>query len=114
MAWLPPALQFLRRVPTDGAPVWVFSVGGTNPSGRLKHYVVGMEAEKVARGFPAGLDVRDHRVFGGVVVTAGLPLWSRVLARAVGGRPGDRRDWPAIEAWARQISGVLRARRPAH
>lgn len=110
MAWLPPALDFLRRVPTDGAPVWVFSVGGTNPSGRIAHSVVGMEAEKVARGFPADLDVRDHRVFAGVVVTAGLPLWGRILARAVGGRPGDRRDWPAIEAWARQIAGVLRAR----
>lgn len=113
MAWLPPALDFLRRVPAAAAPVWVFSVGGANPSGRLARSVVGMEAEKVGRGFPAGLDVRDHRVFGGVVVTSGLPLWARALARAVSGRSGDHRDWPAIEAWARQISGVLHARAAA-
>jgi menaquinone-dependent protoporphyrinogen oxidase len=39
----------------------------------------------------------------------GLPLWGRAFWRLVGGRPGDHRDWPAMESWAGQIAAeVLR------
>lgn len=114
MAWLHPALDFLRRVPPGGTPVWVFSVGGGDPRRRIARRLAGMEVARVARAFPDGLDVRDHRMFFGVVVvTAGVPLWGRIFWRIIGGRPGDHRDWAAIEAWAGQIAGVLRARTTA-
>jgi menaquinone-dependent protoporphyrinogen oxidase len=39
----------------------------------------------------------------------GVPLWGRLFYRLTGGRPGDHRDWPAIEAWAAEIARSLRA-----
>ena len=111
MAWLPPALDLLGRAVTAGVrPVWCFSVGGVVPDGPLTRWMATMEAQRVARAFPAGFMPRDHRVFGGVVDMSGLPLWGRLFWRAVGGRPGDHRDWAAVDAWARTIAADLAAR----
>jgi menaquinone-dependent protoporphyrinogen oxidase len=109
MAWLPPALEFLRRVPA-GRPVWCFSVGGVQPKDRITRTMVGLEARRIAEGFPAGISPRDHRVFGGIVDMRSAPLWGKAFYRLTGGRPGDHRDWPAIEAWA---SGIARTLVPA-
>jgi menaquinone-dependent protoporphyrinogen oxidase len=57
--------------------------------------------------FPAGLQVRDHRLFGGVVELADVPLWGRLFFRMIGGKAGDRRDWAAVEAWATGIAESL-------
>jgi hypothetical protein len=35
------------------------------------------------------------------------PFWSRALFRAFGGRFGDHRDWPVIDAWGDQIALAL-------
>jgi menaquinone-dependent protoporphyrinogen oxidase len=108
MAWLPSALDALRRVAAPGSgPVWCFSVGGVNPHGRVTRYVTRKEAERVAQQFPAGFTPREHRVFGGVVELQGVPLWGRLAYRLTGTRAGDNRDWPAIEAWARNIAAAL-------
>lgn len=108
MAWLRPALDFLGRLPaTEGPPVWCFSVGGLSPSGPLTRRMTSREVDKVEQGFPASFRRREHRFFGGVVETKGLPLWGRAFWRLMGGRPGDHRDWPAIEGWARQIAAAL-------
>ena len=105
MAWLRPALDFLGRIPADGAhPAWCFSVGGVNPSGPLSRRMTSIEVGKVEQGFPAGFRARDHRFFGGIVAMTGVPLWGRAFWRLAGGRPGDHRDWPAVEGWARQIA----------
>jgi menaquinone-dependent protoporphyrinogen oxidase len=37
----------------------------------------------------------------------GTPLWGRLFYRLTGGRPGDHRDWPAIEAWGEEIARAL-------
>ena len=108
MAWLRPAVDFLHRIPADGEPpVWCFSVGGMTPSGPVTRRMTTLEVRRVEEGFPAGFRSREHRFFGGIVVMLGLPLWGRVFWRLMGGRPGDHRDWPAIESWARQIADEL-------
>jgi menaquinone-dependent protoporphyrinogen oxidase len=35
------------------------------------------------------------------------PFWSRLLFHLFGGRFGDHRDWPAIEAWGAEIGAAL-------
>lgn len=107
MAWLPPALDFLGRAAVSGRPVWCFSVGGVNPRGAISTFIAGQEATRVARGFPGGFRARDHHVFGGIVQMSGVPLWGRLFWRLMGGRPGDHRNWPAIESWARDIASEL-------
>lgn len=108
MAWLRPALDFLDRIPADSEhPTWCFSVGGVAPHGPLTRRMTSLEAGKVEQGFPTGFRARGHRFFGGIVETTGVPLWGRVFWRLVGGRPGDHRDWPAVEGWARQIAAEV-------
>jgi menaquinone-dependent protoporphyrinogen oxidase len=110
MAWLRPAVDFLGRISaTENRPIWCFSVGGVTPRGVVTRRMTALEARRVEQTFPPGLRVRDHRFFGGIVEMKGLPLWGRAFWRLVGGRPGDHRDWPAMESWAGQIAAeVLR------
>ncbi|MBB3084430.1 flavodoxin domain-containing protein [Geodermatophilus sabuli] len=108
-AWLPAALDFLRRGRTTvgDRPLWCFSVAGAAPRGPISRAVVGMEVQRIEAAFPSGLSPRGHLVFAGIVAMAGLPLWGRVFWRAIGGRPGDHRDWPAIDRWAGEIAAAL-------
>jgi menaquinone-dependent protoporphyrinogen oxidase len=107
MAWLPSAVDVLRRAASVSLPVWCFSVGGVNPKGTFTRYLTRKEAQRVERQFPAGLTLREHRVFGGVVDLRGAPSWSRLVYRLAGTRAGDQRDWPAIEDWARNVGAAL-------
>jgi menaquinone-dependent protoporphyrinogen oxidase len=108
MAWLRPAVDFLDRLPaTAGTPVWCFSVGGLDPSGPVARRMTTREVAKVEQAFPASFRRRGHRFFGGIVEMRGLPLWGQAFWRLMGGRPGDHRDWPAVEAWAREIAADL-------
>jgi len=109
MAWLPGALEVQSRIPQSGLPVWCFSVGSVEPTGVLTRRLARMEAEQVQTGFPAGLNVRDHRVFRGVVMRDGVPWWGRLFYRAVGGRAGDHRNWRGIEEWAGRIAAEMTA-----
>ena len=107
MAWLPPALDALQRATGSGTRVWCFSVGGLDPRGRIGRAMADREARTLGQQFPAGLAVREHRLFGGVVKGADVPLWGRVFYRLVGSRSGDHRDWADIEAWASSIARQL-------
>lgn len=107
MAWLPAATSFLARAAGVGAPVWVFSVGGVEPRGPFTRLLVARERTRIEQGFPPAFVPRDHRVFGGIVVMTGIPLWARLFWRLTGGRPGDHRNWPAIEGWAAGIATEL-------
>lgn len=108
-AWLPAALDFLGRGRPVLAhrPLWCFSVAGAAPGGPVSRAVVRMEVERIERGFPHGVAPREHRVFAGVVVVDGLPLWGKLFWRAIGGRPGDHRDWPAIDRWSADVAAAL-------
>jgi menaquinone-dependent protoporphyrinogen oxidase len=108
MAWLPPALDFLRRGAEGDRPVWCFSVGGIQPHGAITRWMTDLERQRVARDFPPSFEPRAHRIFGGIVEMRGTPLWGRAFYALTGGRAGDHRDWPAIEAWAEEIARVLR------
>jgi menaquinone-dependent protoporphyrinogen oxidase len=103
MAWLAPALDFLRRVDATW-PTWFFSVGGVAPRGPVTRRLTDLEITRVEQGFPPAFRGGDHRLFAGVVRTAGLPLWGRVFWRLIGGRDGDHRDWAAIDRWAAGIA----------
>lgn len=107
MAWLPDATAFLERAAGTGTPAYVFSVGSVEPGGFLTRLLVARERTTIERAFPPGFTPRDHAVFRGVVVTTGVPLWGRVFWRLIGGRPGDHRNWPAVEAWADGIATAV-------
>jgi menaquinone-dependent protoporphyrinogen oxidase len=108
MAWLRPALDFLGRLPgTNGRPTWCFSVGGVDPHGTVTRHMTALEVSKVEQGFPPGFHPRGHRFYGGIVEMTGVPLWGKAFWRLMGGRPGDHRDWAAIEAWADEIAAAL-------
>lgn len=113
MAWLPPATRFLVPAAGTGAPVWVFSVGGLAPRGPVTRAMTSSEATRVEQDFPATLTPRAHRFFGGIVQMTGTPLWGRLFYRLTGSRPGDHRDWPAIEAWARELAEEIARLPPA-
>jgi menaquinone-dependent protoporphyrinogen oxidase len=115
MSWLEPAIDLLRRIPLpQHRSTWCFSVGGVNRQGALTRRMTAGEVRRVERGFPAGFRPREHRYFGGIVEMAGLPMWGRMFWWLIGGRPGDHRDWPAIDAWGGQIAAELqRVHRPA-
>ena len=108
MSWLATAVDLLGRIPpAQHRSTWCFSVGGVNREGPVTRRMTAGEVRRVERGFPAAFRPREHRYFGGIVEMAGLPLWGRVFWRLIGGRPGDHRDWPAIDGWARQIAAEV-------
>ena len=88
--------------------MWCFSVGAVMPRGRFTRFLAAREAASVEQGFPTGFSAREHRLFGGVVEMHGVPLWGRLFYRLTGARPGDHRDWAAIEAWAAHVGAELR------
>ena len=107
MAWLQPAVDLVSRAAETSRPVWCFSVGGIQPKGRVTRAMTDRELVRVAQAFPRTLALRDHRMFGGIIDMRHTPLWGRLFFRATGGRPGDHRDWPAIQAWAAEIAAAL-------
>ena len=114
MSWLRPALDFLARLPSERTrPAWCFSVGGIDPRGVVTRRLTALEVRRVQQDFPPGLRARGHGFFGGIIEMRGVHLWGRVFWRLIGGRPGDHRNWPAVEAWARQIAAELRSPREA-
>jgi menaquinone-dependent protoporphyrinogen oxidase len=108
-------MHFLHtaRPSLSDRPLWVFSVVGVAPRGPIRRALVRQEVQKIERTFPPGLAPREHGVFAGVVATKGLPVWGKLFWLAVGGRPGDHRDWPAIDRWAAEIASALPRRRAA-
>jgi menaquinone-dependent protoporphyrinogen oxidase len=53
------------------------------------------------------LHPREHRNFAGAITRAQWPATGRAFFRIMGGRYGDHRNWPAIEAWADLIAAQL-------
>ena len=106
--WEKEAVDFCRRnAPAlAGHPVWTFSVGWAG------HGEDGLPPD------PRHLDdvhqlvqTREHRFFLGALDTAALSLAQRQAFRMRGGRPGDFRDWAAIDAWTDEIARQLTASR---
>jgi menaquinone-dependent protoporphyrinogen oxidase len=120
--WLPAAARLLRRCADEapGRPIWLFSVssiGETSsavaaPVSRLLHRW-GPEPRTVTEA-RSRLAPRDHRAFAGVLSPGDWPTWGRVVFWLMGGRFGDHRDWPDIDAWAARIAAALATAGTAH
>lgn len=109
--WLDDAVMFVHthRPALARLPVWVWSVGMPDALPGFLRRLARTEEAAVLDHLD-GLEVEGHRLFSGVVEPSQFPLASRVFLRLVGGRYGDFRDWPAIEAWADGIASALAGR----
>jgi menaquinone-dependent protoporphyrinogen oxidase len=56
------------------------------------------------------LHPREHRNFAGAIARSHWPATGRAFFLATGGRYGDHRNWPAIDAWADLIAPQLDSR----
>lgn len=111
-SWLPDAVDLVRRIADDlgDRPVWLFSVGMVDALRPALRGWAATEKPKVIESFARPLRPRDHRLFSGVINSTHLPLLGRLMFRVMGGRYGDYRDWPAVDAFAEDIARVLSTR----
>lgn len=113
--WIKAASTFVRRnQPTLlEHPVWLFSSG---PLGTAEVDAAGNDVRESS--VPTDIaeistSVRpvDHRVFFGAIDPAALSLPHRTIRKFPGAAEkipaGDFRNWPEIEAWAREIARTL-------
>jgi menaquinone-dependent protoporphyrinogen oxidase len=107
-SWPPEADRFVdeHRDVLASRPLWLFSVGSFGDTKRLVGPLTHKEPKRIAE-VRSAVRPREYRVFQGVIQKHQWPFWSRLLFRAFGGRFGDHRDWPVIEAWADQIAPAL-------
>jgi menaquinone-dependent protoporphyrinogen oxidase len=111
--WMSTATQFVRENADVLAArrVWLFSVGAFGDT----HRGIGGLMKKEPRDIGEITDAigpRDYRVFAGAIQRRQWPLVSRMFFHVFGGRFGDNRDWPQIDAWADGIAQMLRASAP--
>lgn len=109
-AVLASAAAFLDRSAGDLArrPLWLFAVGlsGALAPG-LRARAEKMQLRMCFARWRAQLAPRGERLFSGVLRRADFPMIGRLIIRALGLRPGDYRDWDAIDAWADEIVQAL-------
>lgn len=108
-AWLPEASQFLFTHADElvAKPVWLFSVGMPGALARPLRKLAMLEGPKAVAPLAVMVRARDTRLFSGVVSKHQFPSVSRATFRLMGGRYGDFRNWPDIDAWAASISDCL-------
>lgn len=113
-AWLPEALEFLRRnaASLSGKPVWMFSVGLPGALPMLLRRMAMSEEPVLRAQFKGVVEPVEHHLFSGVVTAEALPPNGRLIFRVIGGRYGDHRNWPEIEAWADRIGQSVAAPPP--
>ena len=107
-SWPPEADRFVarHRDALAARPLWLFSVGSFGDTKPLIGPLTHKEPRRI-KELRAAIRPRDYRVFQGVIRKHQWPFWSRVFFHAFGGRFGDHRDWPVIDAWAEQITRTL-------
>lgn len=109
-AWLPPALEFLTKHAPElaGRPVWAFSVGMADALPKLfRSRGAVLQQQRLEQTQFQEVALRGHVVFSGVFRDDQMSGFLRALFRLVGGRFGDVRDWPAVDAWTDQITADL-------
>jgi menaquinone-dependent protoporphyrinogen oxidase len=113
--WLPEARQFADRnaAPLRERPVWLFSVSTVGDQESMFPPWVAKRLRALRKETPEMtqmrrlLHPREHRNFAGVVTRSHWSATGRAFFLATGGRYGDHRDWPAIDAWADLIASQL-------
>ncbi|WEO75935.1 flavodoxin domain-containing protein [Cryobacterium sp. SO2] len=109
--WLKNATTFVRRYqPTLlEHPVWLFSSGPLGPDDAEADAESLVPAE--IADFTKMVRPVEHRVFSGAIDPEALSLPHRMIRKFPGAAEkipaGDFRDWPEIEAWAREIARTL-------
>lgn len=108
-SWLPEAAHFLSANAGElrSKQVWLYSVGMPGALARPLRRFAMHEGPQVVAPFLDLVRPVDTRLFTGVVRKDEFPPISRVVLRLMGGRYGDLRDWPAIDAWAAGIRDQL-------
>jgi menaquinone-dependent protoporphyrinogen oxidase len=106
--WLGEATHFVstNRQAVYSRPFWIFSVGMPDALPKAFRKIARTEQDAIIDQL-GDLRPRGHRLFSGVVRPTQFPLLSRIFLHLVGGRYGDFRDWPAIDAWALEIADQL-------
>lgn len=115
-AWLPEAAAFLEghRTQLQRVPCWLFSVGavgerssffGAGPSRIIRD---AQEVRSHTAQLVAATGARGHHGFAGAVDPKDWSALGNVFLRALGGRPGDHRDWPEIDEWTDSVVAALR------
>lgn len=113
--WLPEARQFADRNagPLRERPVWLFSVSTLGDEESMFPPRVANRLRALRKETPEMtqlrqlLHPREHRNFAGAVARSHWPATGRAFFLAAGGRYGDHRNWPAIDAWADLIAAQL-------
>jgi menaquinone-dependent protoporphyrinogen oxidase len=107
-SWPPEADRFVDHhgEVLAARPLWLFSVGSFGDTKPVIGPLTHREPRRITE-VRSALAPREYRVFQGVIRKHQWPFWSRVLFHAFGGRFGDHRDWPVIEAWADRIALAL-------
>jgi menaquinone-dependent protoporphyrinogen oxidase len=116
--WLAEALQFADRNAASlrERPVWLFSVSTLGDAESMFPPRVADRLRAMRKETPEMtrlrqlLDAREHRNFAGAVTRSHWPAAGRAFFRAAGGRYGDHRNWPAVDAWADLIASQLDVR----
>jgi menaquinone-dependent protoporphyrinogen oxidase len=111
-AWSAEAAEYVRAASDagDGPALWLFSVGMSDGlPRRLRRPARTAQQRRIEADWGRQVRPREHRVFSGVCRPEQLPRWVGILFRALGGRFGDYRNWPAIDDWAGHIASELRA-----
>lgn len=116
--WLPAARQFADRNAAllRERPVWLFSVSTLgDDEGMFPPWVANrlrtwrQETPELAE-IRQLLHPREHRNFAGAITRSQWSASGRAFFRASGGRYGDHRNWPAIDAWADLIAPQLHSK----
>jgi menaquinone-dependent protoporphyrinogen oxidase len=113
--WLPAAQQFAGRnaAPLRERPVWLFSVSTLGDEESMFPRRVATRLRALRKETPEVAELRlllhprEHRNFAGAIARSHWPAAGRAFFRAAGGRYGDHRNWPAIDAWADLIAAQL-------
>lgn len=115
--WLTDAEQFIDRNAAclRARPVWLFSVSTLGDEESMFAPGVARRLRAMRGQTPettrlrAAVGAREHRNFAGAIARSHWPTSGRAVFRVMGGRYGDHRNWPAIEAWADRILAQLPA-----
>jgi menaquinone-dependent protoporphyrinogen oxidase len=119
--WLKEATAFVRanKAVLATRPVWLFSCGptGTEPTEQKRQGVLRASVPREFEDLAAAVHPRGQRVFYGAYDpdAPAIGLAEGIFAKMTARWPslktdiptGDFRDWPEIEAWARDIAREL-------
>ena len=113
--WLAAARQFaeLNAPFLQERPTWLFSVSTLGDDESMFPPRVADRLRAWRKETPELAEMRrllhprEHRNFAGAITRSQWPATGRAFFRATGGRYGDHRNWPAIDAWADRIAAQL-------